>query len=231
MTMNKPAKLSKHHSIPVVILAGGKGKRLGEVDKCLLPLSEQHHDETHVPVTILSELLSRLTPQTERIYLNANGDARRFGDLPYPVIQDGSFPDAGPLAGVASILLELQSRDVKKDLQYAHQWLISVPGDCPFIPLDMVDKLITTVNQTSADIAYCKSGDRDHFVAGIWSINVLANLLDYLKQGKRSVGAFIQSLDYEVVTFESKEGVDPFFNINTAEQLQAAQKHFEQQTQ
>ncbi|VUD51987.1 Molybdenum cofactor guanylyltransferase [Thalassocella blandensis] len=205
-------------NIPTVILAGGRGTRLGVADKCLATVGN---------TTILQHQINTLKPQASALFLNVNGDVSRFSRYELPTICDAMFEDAGPLAGIASTLLELQALEVKQMNAGFKPWLITVPSDCPFLPADLVMQLVNAINTTPTDIAYCKSGDRDHFVCGIWSADILPPLLAYLSQGKRSVGEFIFAHDYQVVEFQlSSTGFDPFFNINTPEQLAAAQTYF-----
>src|SRR5579871_2954900 len=109
-----------------LVLAGGLARRMGGGDKALLRIGT---------ATILERVLDRLAPQCARIILNANGDPGRFGFTQLPVVAD-EVPDfAGPLAGVLAGL----------DWAAAHApdtaWIASVPGDCPFLPEDVVARL------------------------------------------------------------------------------------------
>src|SRR5262249_50960712 len=109
-----------------LVLAGGLARRMGGGDKALLRIGA---------ATILERVLDRLTPQCARIILNANGDPARFAFTQLPVVAD-EVPDfAGPLAGVLAGL----------DWAAAHapeiEWIASVPGDCPFLPRDLVARL------------------------------------------------------------------------------------------
>lgn len=205
-------------SVPTVILAGGRGTRLGITDKCLSTLGSS---------TILEQQIRILNAQTDILYLNVNGDVSRFSQFELPTICDAMFEDAGPLAGIASTLLELQAIEVKQMNAAFIPWLITVPSDCPFLPADFICRLVNAITTTATDIAYCKSGGRDHFVCGIWSAEILPALLAYLSQGNRSVGDFIFAHDYQVVEFEQSDTMpDPFFNINTPDQLAKAQAYF-----
>ena len=84
--------------------------------------------------TILQRVLACLTPQCGRVIINANGDPARFADTGLPVVAD-SVPDfAGPLAGI------LAGLDWASQNLPAAAWLVSVPGDCPFLPKDLVTR-------------------------------------------------------------------------------------------
>jgi molybdopterin-guanine dinucleotide biosynthesis protein A len=109
-----------------LILAGGLARRMGGGDKPLTRIGG---------VTILSRVLERLKPQCSRVVLNANGDPARFADTGLPVIPDDVPDFAGPLAGILAGL----------DWAAVHApevaYVASVPGDCPFLPRDLVARL------------------------------------------------------------------------------------------
>src|SRR5215468_5602180 len=119
MTTEIPATLG-------LVLAGGLARRMGGGDKALIRIGE---------TTILERVLERLTPACRGIVLNANGDAARFQRFDLPVVADSVEGFAGPLAGILAGL----------DWTAAHRpdiaWLASVPGDCPFLPRDVVNRL------------------------------------------------------------------------------------------
>ena len=109
-----------------LVLAGGLARRMGGGDKARIRIGGK---------TILARVLERLTPQCSSVILNANGDPARFSDTGLPVVPD-TVPDfAGPLAGILAGL----------DWAAAHAPaiadIVSVPGDCPFLPADLVARL------------------------------------------------------------------------------------------
>ena len=106
-----------------LVLAGGLARRMGGGDKALIRIGDE---------TILQRALARLTPQVSGIVLNANGDPARFASFGLPVVAD-SVPDfAGPLAGI------LAGLDWVAANKPGTEWVVSVPGDCPFLPRDLV---------------------------------------------------------------------------------------------
>ena len=125
-----------------VVLAGGLARRMGGGDK---PLCEMGGH------TILSRVIARLEPQCERLLLSANGDPTRFASFGLPVIADGVKQHPGPLAGILAGL----------DWAAVHrpnaQWILSVPGDCPFLPRDLVVRLRQAV---SAEIGRASCRER-----------------------------------------------------------------------
>src|SRR6187455_3622124 len=109
-----------------LILAGGLARRMGGGDKPLTRVAGK---------TILSRVIERMTPQCQRLILNANGDPARFADTGLPVVADDVPDFAGPLAGVLAGLdwAAKNAPDVAT--------VVSVPGDCPFLPRDLVARL------------------------------------------------------------------------------------------
>src|SRR5436190_15390672 len=127
-----------------LVLAGGLARRMGGGDKARIVVGGE---------TILARVLARLTPQCTAVILNANGDPARFADTGLPVVPD-SVPDfAGPLAGILAGL----------DWAAAHApaiaELISVPGDCPFAPRDLVARLMAARRAEGMPLACARSGD------------------------------------------------------------------------
>ena len=109
-----------------LVLAGGLARRMGGGDKALIDIDG---------VTILERVLARLRPQCAGFVLNANGDPRRFASFGLPVIPDDVPDFAGPLAGILAAL-DWAAANVP-----AIAWVVSVPGDCPFLPKDLVGRL------------------------------------------------------------------------------------------
>src|SRR5438045_1071843 len=110
-----------------LVLAGGLARRMGGGDKARLRIGHQ---------TILERVLERLAPQCAALVLNANGDPARFEDTRLPVIGDTVPGFLGPLAGILAGL----------EWAAAHAPgitdVVSAPGDCPFLPADLVARLI-----------------------------------------------------------------------------------------
>src|SRR5437764_5501698 len=136
-----------------VVLAGGLARRMGGGDKARLRIGGR---------TILERVLARLKPQCAALILNANGDPARFADTGLAVVPD-SVPDfAGPLAGILAGL----------DWAAAHAPQIvdiaSVPGDCPFLPADLVARLEAARTAAGTPLACARSGEWRHPVAALW---------------------------------------------------------------
>jgi molybdopterin-guanine dinucleotide biosynthesis protein A len=184
-----------------VILAGGLARRMGGADKSRIRIGG---------ATIFERVRARLLPQCARLILNAN-DAARFVDAGLPVVAD-SVPDfPGPLAGILAALdfAATQTPDIA--------WVLSAPGDCPFLPRDLVARLHHTRRDGGAMIASAASGGRRHPVIGLWPVASREDLRRAItQQGARKVGEWSARFTLTVAEWPVAP-VDPFFNVNTPE--------------
>jgi molybdenum cofactor guanylyltransferase len=192
-----------------VVLAGGQARRMGGGDKTFVRVGG---------MTILERVLARIAPQCARLVLNAAGDAARFADSGLAVIAD-SVPDhAGPLAGVLAGLdwAASEAPDIA--------WLVSVPGDCPFLPRDLVARLHQARVAASGQIACAASGERRHPVVALWPVALRADLRRAVtEEGMRKVDQWSTRYRQGVAEWPVTP-VDPFFNINTPEEAAEADR-------
>lgn len=188
-----------------LILAGGRGRRAGGVDKAFLPLSGR---------PLLEHVIARLAPQVEGVILNANGDPARFAAYSLPVVAD-TLPDhLGPLAGILAGLTYAAAH-----LPHV-TGLVSVSVDTPFLPLDLVARL--QARHAASGAAVCAaSGDHRHPTVALWPLAVAPSLLSYLTEGERKAGLFLRRCAALVEEWPATPD-DPFFNINTLEDLATA---------
>lgn len=198
-------------SIPLslgLVLAGGLARRMGGGDKARIMIGG---------VTILQRVLTSLTPQCIRVVINANGDPARFADTKLPVIAD-SVPDfAGPLAGI------LAGLDWAALQMPQCEWLVSVPGDCPFLPNDLVARLHAARVAAGAPLACARSGKWRHPVVGLWPLALREDLRSALaSDGLRKIEVWTARHGVAIADWPA-EPVDPFFNINTPEDATQAQ--------
>jgi molybdopterin-guanine dinucleotide biosynthesis protein A len=183
------------------IVAGGQARRMGGGDKGDIIIGGQ---------TILSRLIARLQPQVQALAINANGDPARLEPYGLPVLADTMAGSHGPLAGLLTALAWSPSPLV-----------ITVAADTPFIPSDLAERLLAAVKDR--DCAIASSGGRRHPVCGIWKSSLALSLRGFLDRGERKVEAFTNEVSCGVVEWEA-EPYDPFFNINTPQDLLLAQK-------
>jgi molybdopterin-guanine dinucleotide biosynthesis protein A len=198
-----------HPDIAVVVLAGGQATRLGGGDKCRRLISG---------TSIIDRVIAALRPQTNLLLLSANGPPERFSDLGLTVIGDGETELQGPLGGLLSAMSWIAENAP------SITGLVSAPADSPFLPADLVDRLQAAATQGPGEIAMASSGGRKHPVAALWPLGLRDALAETLAApGSRSVLKFANR--FKVVTEEfSVDPVDPFFNVNTPEDLAAAEK-------
>ena len=168
--------------------------------------------------TILSRVLERLKPQCTRLILNANGDPARFADTGLPVIADDVPDFAGPLAGILAGL----------DWAAAHApdvaYVASVPGDCPFLPRDLVARLHQARAASGQPLACARSGEWRHPVVGLWPVALRADLRHALtKEDLRKIELWTARHGVALADWPA-EPVDPFFNVNTPEDAAAAER-------
>jgi molybdopterin-guanine dinucleotide biosynthesis protein A len=185
-----------------LILAGGLARRMGGGDKALIDIGG---------TSILDRVLTRLRPQCAGFVLNANGDPRRFSRFGLPVIPDDVPDFAGPLAGILAAL-DWAAANVP-----AIAWVASAPGDCPFLPKDLVGRLHAVRIADNKMLACAKSGDWRHPVVGLWPVSLRADLRHALvKEGLHKIEVWTSRHGVAIAEWPDRP-VDPFFNVNTPE--------------
>ncbi len=192
---------------PAVILAGGLSRRMG-TDKAMILLSG-------TPLAL--HIAQRLEPQVSAVVLNAPLDHPLAGTL--PVLPDSKPDRPGPLAGV---LASLRACGERAD---APTHILTTPCDTPFLPHDLVSRLAEQAESGTIVMASCAG--RAHPVTALWPISLADDLDRWLDDpDHRRVFDFVARHPSRTVEFELLDGpsgpVDPFFNINTPEDLALA---------
>ena len=197
-----------------VILAGGLATRMGGGDKGLLQLGGQ---------SLLGHVIDRLAPQVAGLALNANGDPDRFADLGLPVLADSVEGFAGPLAGVLAGLdwAATQGADT----------IVTAAADTPFFPCDLVPRLLLEAEGMSAPLVLAatpdeKRGQVRHPTFGLWPVALRDDLRTALQDGLRKVVLWSDAHDGREALFPVTS-IDPFFNVNTPEDLIRAEQMLE----
>jgi molybdopterin-guanine dinucleotide biosynthesis protein A len=168
--------------------------------------------------TILQRVLGCIGPQCSAVILNANGDPARFADSGLAVVPDSVPGFAGPLAGILAGL----------DWAAAHRPdvadVTSVPGDCPFLPADLVTRLAAARAAAGTPLACARSGDWRHPVVGLWPVRLREDLRHALVvEDLRKIE--IWTARHGIVTVDwPTEPIDPFFNVNTPEDAARAEQ-------
>ncbi len=194
-----------------VILAGGQATRMGGGDKGRLSLGGK---------TILQHVIDRLEPQVGGMALNANGDPSRFSDLDMPVIQDSLAEFPGPLAGVLAGLDWAAEQGAEA--------IVTAAADTPFFPCDLVPRLLLASEAGPHQLALAASSEPGGKLwrqptFGLWPVALRDDLRAALQSGLRKVVIWTDKHDAGQATFV-QSGIDPFFNVNTPEDLQEARR-------
>ena len=190
------------HQITGLVLSGGRGTRMGHVDKGLLPIDD---------ITLIEASLRRLQPQVGRLMINANThlvEYRRFG---FPVWPDEITGYAGPLAGLHAGLSHCDT-----------PYMVSVPCDTPGFPIDLVERLAFALRMAAAEVACAVTGESQapelHPVFCLLKRELLPSLEAYLRAGHGKVAGWLQQQNYTQAHFSDQAA---FMNLNTQDDLRA----------
>jgi len=194
-------------NIAGVLLAGGLARRMGGGDKPLRTIAGR---------PLLDLVIERIRPQVSALVLNANGDPARFAAYGLPVVADSVADNPGPLAGV------LAGLDWAAEHRPDCPVVVSAPTDAPFLPIDLVGRMAEQLAAQGADLACAASGGQTHPVIGLWPVRLRDNLRRALvDEGIRKVDLWTARYRLATVSFPSQP-IDPFFNANRPEDLDAA---------
>ncbi len=188
-------------SVAACVLAGGRGERLGQRNKGLVPWPKADSPP------LIATVLQRLEGQVGEIVISANANVSEYAQYGYAVAGDAAgLVRAGPLAGL------LAAGEV------AHSdWLLSAAVDSPRLPLDIVGRLLAV----GADIAVAHDGERLQTLAMLISRKLLPDLRRYLQAGGRSVHGWLENHSPVIVDFSDQPGA--FINLNTDSDFEAHQ--------
>jgi molybdopterin-guanine dinucleotide biosynthesis protein A len=180
-----------------IVLAGGQGSRMGGVDKGLQPFRGK---------PMVAHAVERLAAQVDELLINANRNPEAYSALGHRVIADEIEGFAGPLAGFERGLAHASG-----DL------VVTVPGDSPFRPADLVARLRAALEREGADLAVARTGDQAHPVFSLMKREVHASLRAFLASGQRKIDKWYAALKVVEVGFDDE--AEAFVNINTREEL------------
>jgi molybdopterin-guanine dinucleotide biosynthesis protein A len=188
-----------------VILAGGRGSRMGGADKGL-------QNFRGMPMAMYT--LMRLAPQVSEIMINANRNLAAYESFGVPVWPDGLSDFAGPLAGFLTGLEQCET-----------EYLVTVPCDTPLFPQDLVARLGEALERDGADIAMAAAREEDgqlrsQPVFSLMKRDLMESLVVFTHGGGRKIDAWTAQHKTVLVPFD-REGDDPsaFFNANTLAEL------------
>ncbi len=184
------------------IIAGGNSTRMGQ-EKAFIELRG---------VPLIDRVFSRIRFQVHSTVINANGDPLRFAHFGLPVVHDLITTIRSPLAGLHAVM--------SYAVRHRFDAVLTVPSDTPFLPLDLVDRLEEEGRATGAAVAM--SGGQVHYLTGLWSSALLPVLnTSVLEEGMVRMQDFERKVHTEQAVWPTVPH-DPFMNINTPEDLEAA---------
>ena len=188
--------------ITAVILAGGQGTRLGGEDKGLVKLN-------HIP--LVRHLINRVQPQVTEIIISANRNIEAYAEFGFTVYEDDISNFAGPLAGILKALRHSKN-----------EWLLCVPADSPFVPLDLAERLLKNMGENT--IAIPHDGKYLQPTFALIHKSLSASLDEFLSQGERKARVWMKQQPHAIIDFSVQ--ANAFININTDDDLKNAEKHF-----
>ena len=198
--------------IPGIILAGGLSRRMGGGDKGLLMLGK---------TTIIERVIDKISPQVGSLAININGDSSRFPDFKLPIIPDRIKGYLGPLSGILA--------GMEWAFKNGNRYIATVAADTPFLPDDLIKRLHAMVKSKNLNIGIAASrilsGD-DVFIHptfGIWEVALKDDLRDALANDTRKIMFWAKKFKLDYYYFDTSDKLsDPFFNINTPDDLEEA---------
>jgi molybdopterin-guanine dinucleotide biosynthesis protein A len=192
---------------PAVILAGGMASRMGGGDKPLIIVGGH---------PLVDWIVGRLKRQSGPIAISANGDPRRFALVTYPVLPD-TRQGMGPLGGVLSAMKWAAT------MASPPSHVLVVAGDTPFLPSDLVQRLLEATNGRKDTIIVASSDGQLHPTIALWPLTMLVHVANALDGDKpRRLTHWLDRLGCHSVEWSS-DPFDPFFNINTPDELEQAE--------
>lgn len=191
-------------AIAGLVLAGGQSRRMGGGDKFLLDLGGQ---------TLLERAIGCLSPQVDELAVSANCDPSLLTGYSGPVLPDAPPAGRGPLAGI------LAGLDWAAD-QTRTSHLVTAASDTPFFPADLVARLLHAARDDHDLIVLASSGGQTHPVFGLWPVQLRHSLREWLARGRNlKVTDFVESRRWTLCEYAIEAGADPFFNVNTPDDI------------
>ena len=198
--------------IPGIILAGGLSRRMGGGDKGLLMLGK---------TSIIERVIDKVSPQVGSLAININGDSSRFPDYKLPIIPDSIKGYLGPLSGILA--------GMEWAFKNGNRYIATVAADTPFLPDDFIKRLHALVKSKNLNIGIAASRILStddvfmHPTFGIWEVGLKDDLRDALANDTRKIMFWAKKFKLDYYYFDTSDKLsDPFFNINTPDDLEKA---------
>ncbi|MES9925377.1 MAG: molybdenum cofactor guanylyltransferase MobA [Candidatus Thiodiazotropha endolucinida] len=188
--------MSTQPAVTAVILAGGRGRRMGGEDKGLIELNGR---------PLVQHVISAIQPQVATILINANRNQERYAAFGYPVIADSLLDYQGPLAGFIAAMHAVETED-----------MLTLPCDGPLVPPDLVERLYEARQSAGADIAVAHDGDRLQPVYALIPKRLADSLQRYLDRGDRKIDLWYE--EHRVAHADFSDIPRTFINVNTLQE-------------
>jgi len=193
-----------HNNILGTVLAGGKSQRFGE-DKSQVKLGDK---------LLIDYILSEIIEEFKEILVVSNSSIDFRKSEKISVIEDIK-KNLGPLGGVLTAMKWI--KDNNKD----YKWISTFPADTPFFKHSILQKFLQDIQPEESKLFFIKSNNTRHNIFGLWSIDLMDKLEEDLNKGERKVEVWANSIGVKTINIEF-QNEDPFFNINTKEDLEKA---------
>lgn len=188
--------MNRQDEITAVILAGGRGRRMGGVDKGLVEFNER---------PLIEHVIEAIAGQVRTLMINANRNLVQYQRFGYPVIADSISDYQGPLAGFLAAMEVAQT-----------PYIVTVPCDGPLLAPDLVERLVAALERESAEIAVAHDGKRIQPVYALIPVALKPSLQRYLQDGDRKIDLWYAR--HQVALADFSDLPASFMNINTEEE-------------
>ena len=195
-----------HNNILGTVLAGGKSQRFGE-DKSQVKLAGK---------LLIDHMLTEIIDEFKELLIVSNNKISFHNSEKISIIEDYE-KGLGPLGGVLSAMKWI------KENQKDYKWIATFPVDTPFFKRQILKDFIQNINFNESELFFIKSNNTRHNIFGLWSINLLDKLEKDLNNGERKVELWANNTGVKIINMEFSNN-DPFFNINTKEDLKKAEE-------
>ena len=195
-----------HNNILGTVLAGGKSQRFGE-DKSQVKLDGK---------LLIDFILSEIVDEFKEILIVTNNQIAFQKSKKISIIKDFR-KGQGPLGGVLSAMKWAKEKNSN------YKWISTFPVDTPFFKKEILKKFLSEINMEESKLFFIKSNNTRHNIFGMWSIDLMKKLEEDLNKGHKKVETWANSIGVKIINMEFMYE-DPFFNINTKDDLEIAKK-------
>tara|TARA_B110000116_G_C16791045_1_gene563800 strand:+ start:464 stop:1096 length:633 start_codon:yes stop_codon:yes gene_type:complete len=190
-----------------LIMIGGKSTRMGGGIKSFIKFNNKN---------ILDRIIERIEPQIKKMIINCNSKEEKLEKYQIPIIQDVKKGYLGPLAGIHSAMNWVSINEPQIE------WLITIPGDTPFFPKNLVSCFKKKISSKSK-IILARSNKKTHPIIGAWNLCLFSSLNNDIDEGVRKILSWAELHHIEYIDYQIKK-YDPFFNINRKKDILEAAK-------